>query len=151
MVLKERTMIEKGLPNGVYTLQNQAGGHRTFKIWTKQGGNLEGKRMVALLTGPDNEESFTAFGFVNDNGTIYVWKNHQSSKLFVYFAKLLREAGRAYQAKYGSNPEAQAEISLELMTRTYSCLISRRCMKCNRPLTDPESIRTGMGPTCRGE
>ena len=46
--------------NGTFTVHNPATGeHRTFKVSTVQQGDLEGRRIVALLTGPDNANSYT--------------------------------------------------------------------------------------------
>ena len=63
--------------NGRYTMKNRRSGeHRTFEIKTqdKDAKFAAGKRVVALLTGPDNTADYTGFGFVEDDG-IVVWKS----------------------------------------------------------------------------
>jgi len=60
--------------NGRITVTNNAtGGHRTFEIKTirKEGHALDGKRVLSLLTGPDNTGDYTPFAFVDSwNKTI---------------------------------------------------------------------------------
>src|SRR5438132_1243023 len=47
---------------------------RTFRVRTIKKGKLEGRRVVELLTGPDNLSSYQGFGTVEDDGAITVWK-----------------------------------------------------------------------------
>src|SRR5688572_23093574 len=60
--------------HGEITAYNPATGqHRTFKVSTVRGdGGLAGKRIIALLTGSDNENDYTGFGFVREDGGINV-------------------------------------------------------------------------------
>lgn len=118
--------------NGIYTLEFPSGEHRTFRIHTKRAKSkfAAGQRVISILIGPDNSSDYDMFGFVSDDG-IKVWKRHVGSKLDQY-----------------------AMIIWSLVTgeaiEGYSLEISKRCMKCGRLLTDPESLRTGYGPHCRG-
>jgi Family of unknown function (DUF6011) len=117
--------------NGTWTLTSpKTGEHRTFKISTVQKGNLEGKRVISMLIGQDNENDYLGFGFVREDGTIGVWRKHQGTQ-FEKFADLFdRET-------YWRN-------------RGVEFLADTRCRCCNRKLTDPISIETGIGPICAG-
>jgi hypothetical protein len=124
------------LYNGKYTITSPTGEHRTFEVRTVREGNLAGKRIVAMLTGPDNQTDYKGFGFVNDAG-IKVWRKvADSGDFFQKVAKMLWVMGTT-----GSNNEyARRGCTLQL---------SKRCVKCNRELTDPTSISLGIGPVCR--
>lgn len=117
--------------NGIVTIHNPAtGNHRTFRISTVKNGSLEGRRVVSLLTGSNNEDDYTGFGFVNADGTISVWKRFREDSLYRTYANMLVNPARwsAKGAVY---------------------MFEGRCRRCNRTLTDPESIQLGIGPVCR--
>ena len=123
------------MDNGFYTVQNVAKGtHRTVRVATVRRGKLEGKRIMSLLTGPDNMNSYTGFGFVDDEGRVQVWRKHQSDRVRLYLAQVI-----ANWAATENKPEG-----IEI-------LLSKRCRRCNRTLTTPESIERGIGPECAGK
>ncbi len=112
----------------------KTGDHRTFKIATvrNEKSPLFGKRVVSLLTGPDNQADYDGFGFVLPDGTIKVWnrlKGNGEPSDFEKFADLL--ACPNYWAAKG----VMYEFSL-------------KCRRCGRPLTVPSSLATGYGPIC---
>lgn len=120
--------------NGEITIHNpKTGQHRTFKITTrpKTAKFAPGKRVVAILDGPDNESSYTPFGFVQPSGVVTVWRKKRGGNFDVY-ARMLA-APEAYEEKHG----------VEFMFAT-------RCRMCNRKLTTPRSIEIGIGPICEG-
>ena len=122
------------IQNGIYTIESPTGQHRTFKINTVQKGKLEGKRIVSLLTGPDNNTCYSGFGFVDDNG-IAIWhKYRQDSKYDKYSTCLWSLAIEASQSRF-------YHLGMRL-------LHEGRCLRCNRRLTTPESIQRGIGPEC---
>jgi hypothetical protein len=109
--------------NGVFTFRNpKTGGHRTFQVkcQPKDSNFAPGQRVVSLLVGPDRE--FQQFGFVTDR--VHLWKKYRDSPNFTFYAKMLVEP---------KDMEVLAEVS---------------CRVCNRPLTTPESILSGIGPIC---
>lgn len=124
------------LYNGTYTITSPTGEHRTFRVRTAKGGNLAGKRIVAMLVGPDNQSDYRGFGFVTDTG-VNVWRK-SDSEFFRKVAKMLWVMGTT-----GTN-NAYAAAGCEIQ-------LSKACCRCNRELTDPTSIRLGIGPICRGE
>ena len=119
---------------GCVTITNPATGqHRTFRI-RRQPDNAQfapGQRVVSLLTGSDNENDYTGFGFVTDAGHICLWKKQRDSKTFIAYRNMLEDPIR-YEDSHG----------LQYATE-------KRCRRCFRLLTDPVSIAAGMGPECR--
>lgn len=128
------------MTNGTFTVQNpRTGEHRTFKIKTpREGSNLHGKRIVSLLTGPDNENAYTGFGFVEQLGegiTIKVWRKHEGT-VYEKHARLLADL---------INLGAESWF---VKTAGLRVLSSGACAICGRKLTDPTSIDRGIGPEC---
>lgn len=123
--------------NGCVTVENPAtGNHRTFRIKT-QPDDAEfapGGRIVELLVGSDNERSYKSFGFVLHR-SIHIFKKLKGEPWgkqsdFQKFANMLTFPEK-YEREHG--------------------LIYRfdvRCRRCNRQLTTPESIDSGIGPEC---
>ena len=126
------------LHNGYHTITYPDGSHRTVRIHTQKehATFAPGERIISLLTGPDNRSDYEQFGFVKGDGRVIVWKKHRG------------EEGR---------PSRREELVVILMRLVhgdvpgYELHESRHCRKCNKVLTDPESIAVGLGPTCRGE
>jgi len=134
--------------NGTYTLTNATGEHKTFKVKTQKddASFAPGKRIVQLMTGSDNEQSFTGFGFV-DGEKINTWKSKKGNgkpSAFEYFAWLLPRAAAALIDFEGETVDA----SFVAGGREYRVQLSKRCLRCNRKLTTPESIDRGYGAEC---
>lgn len=148
MEIKQTTVIH----NGTYTLINEGGVHRTFAIKTqdKDAKFAPGERTVGLLSGTDNERSYTGFGFVKED-RIIVWKSKRGENgtmsAYEWYAEMLVNAAKAI-----ADLQDQEEPEAEFIVRgnRYKVMVSKRCMKCNRKLTTPESIRMGIGPVCAG-
>jgi len=123
--------------NGLITVKSTTGQHRTFRIRTKNNNAkfAPGKRIVELLTGPDNTSDYRGFAFINEDrlGVAYIalWgKQKESDGKFYAGVKDILE-----------NPGKWKE-------RGFEFLVEGRCRKCNRVLTVPESIQSGIGPKC---
>lgn len=117
------------LSSGYHTLTFPDGSHRTFRVRLDHLGAFKGKRTIALLIGPDNTQEYESIGLVGTDRFI-LWKRHATGKLAEHAAIFWRLAR-------GEEIEG------------YELLTSKRCRICLRPLTDPESIRTELGPVCR--
>lgn len=123
--------------NGYFTVRSTAtGDHRTFRVWTQDADAkfAPGERIVALLTGPDNEADYTGFGFLKADGTrarINVWHKRRDGQYDRLAAMLEKLA------------ELEAAGKVEINADT-------RCRVCNRRLTTPESVESGIGPICAG-
>ena len=129
--------------NGTYTIENtESGEHRTFRVRTQKDDArfAPGRRIIGLLTGPDNNHSYTNFGFVNDDG-IVVWMKKRGT-----------DSWSAYQWYAFMLWDLAVNNGTELRKRgkAYTLLIEKHCRICNRKLTTPESIRSGIGPVCAG-
>lgn len=130
----ETTKLSIVTHNGVVTATNkETGAWRTFRVRTQpdDANFMPGRRLVSLLAGPDNSFDFIAFGYVDDNGKIVLWKKHRGSAFYEWVAAYL------------VNTAAYAE--------KVDTLFEGRCRKCNRALTTPESITSGIGPVCAGK
>lgn len=128
--------------NGRYTVTSPTGEHRTFRVATRPNDAefAPGKRTVAILRGPDNGADYVSFGFIDDAG-LSVWKKFRGApgepsffeKLAPVFWSLATEGERS-----------------KWHARGMRLLLEGTCVVCNRALTDPESIQTGVGPKCAG-
>lgn len=128
--------------NGKFTIQNRTTGeHRTFRVKTQKSDAsfAPGKRIVSLLTGTDNENSYTGFAFLEVDGPV-VWTKrrgvHGTKSAYEYYADMLW----TLVVDGGFSPYADR----------YTLQVETVCRVCNRTLTEPESIRTGIGPICAG-
>lgn len=120
--------------NGYYTIQSPRGEHRTFRIHTQSSKAkfCPGQRIVGLLVGPVNTRDYQSFAFLN--GTeLRIWRKKRGQK-FEALGKMLMQIilqpeGQLYRLGYRLNREGA-------------------CIRCNRPLTTPQSKAAGYGPEC---
>lgn len=140
--------------NGTYTVRGKKG-HRTFRVETVTSGDLRGKRIISMLVGFDNVADFLDLAFWDDEAeTATVWRKHRpggSHGNIRAFHYPLR----------GSSIEKAVAIFIDLAVthlapergsywrqEGYELLVEGTCVRCNRPLTTPESIEAGIGPVC---
>jgi len=117
--------------NGVITVENTVRGtHRTFRIKTqKADANFApGERILSLLTGTDNTSSYAQIAFVKDDGRVLLWGRFKAEQ-YQQLVRVLQEPDHY---------------------RSLGCAYhyEGRCRACNRLLTTPESVRSGIGPVC---
>lgn len=117
------------LHNGYYTLTFPCGTHKTLRIHTQRGGTHAGKRLVSLLIGPTNTDDYQCFAELTPVG-VWVWKPFKKTRTADY-AELL------FMLAKGDVLEG------------HELLVSKRCLRCNRMLTDETSLHVGVGPECR--
>lgn len=111
--------------NGCITIvSGRTGAHRTIRV--KYAKSM-GKRIIEMLVGNDNENSYKGFGTVEADGKITLWRGRDSD-----FFRIL--------AKMVMNPE-------EWLDRA-TFQFEGKCIRCNRKLTNPESLKSGIGPEC---
>ena len=131
---------EPKLYAGIYTLRGPKG-HRTYRVKPvipKAGDDPagfrrqnEGRLILSLLTGPDNERNYTSLAWVSEAG-VSVWKRHQ-----------------------GTQMETLARVFYQFVVRNrlpqggYRVEVSKRCRRCWRTLTNPDSLDSEYGPECR--
>lgn len=126
---------EFALPEGYFTVQfgeryDGEETHRTFRVKDASSqSKLAGKRIISLLTGPDNTGDYMGVGFVTDQG-VSVWKRFSAEGVMKDAIDIL----------LGDVETAQMGYAMQ----------SGNCYVCGRLLTEPESIKLGIGPVCRG-
>ena len=127
--------------NGRITIENsETGEHRTFSIKTQKADAkfAPGKRILALLSGPDNTRDYQGFAFVDDSG-VHVWAKYKGTTkptAYDWYADMVSVLVGGFPSRYGKHYEG------------YEVHVAGRCLKCNRALTTPESIKSGIGPVC---
>jgi hypothetical protein len=132
----EKTLIPF---NGRFTIENtnpEKQGHKTFKIKTPKSGSLKGKRILSLFTGTENtdDNQYMGFAFVTDD-RINLWARFsRDNNSAVYIAMLTSMIAEGEQSRF--------------YKMGYRLLMETKCRVCNRPLTNPESIKSGIGPEC---
>ena len=118
------------------TLQSNATGTRfTYRVESPRGELDAAIRFVRVLTGSDNEADYSYLGTMHrqaDGAWVYrhgrksrIGADAPSAKAFAWFA---RNADSDRVAVHHAG----------------------RCGRCNRVLTVPESLHTGLGPICAG-
>lgn len=115
----------------VFTVDNGKGTHYTFRIGRK---NEDQPLFVGLLTGPDNENSFTYLGIFKPetNEIRLTAKSRYTDETLP--VKVVRWAVKAVAAN--KIPEG------------YFIQHAGKCCRCGRTLTTPESVNRGWGPEC---
>lgn len=136
--MTSESMFDLRTHNGIVTASNPGTGqHRTFQVRTQADDAkfAPGKRVVALLTGPNNERDYRSFGFVSDEGRVIV------------FRKLRGQTRQTIYDRYAELLESP-ETFVEKFDFQFN--FEGRCRRCNRKLTTPESVESGIGPVCAG-
>lgn len=122
----------------IFTVSNDKGEHYTYKVTAPADLNeMYPTYFVALLTGPNNQRDYTYLGILA--GITGHVRTTAKSK-FDKDSKPVKVVQWAVQKVYegGKLPEG------------YAIQHEGHCGACGRPLTDPVSIETGLGPICAG-
>lgn len=125
--------------NAIITLESSKTGRRfTFKVKIAKKDDIKSPYFVSLLTGSNNEESYTYMGTIFNNDEIFSFKLTKKSKI--------TEDSFSYKA---------FDIFLKLLMNNklhndMNIYHSGACGRCGRTLTTPDSLITGLGPECRG-
>lgn len=122
--------------NGIITMHNPAtGNHRTIRVKTQpeDARFAPGERILELLSGPDNTRDYQGFAFVNVLGDgsvrIALWRS-KNTQVWRQLAAMVQFPGH-YIDKFN-----------------IEYLFEGRCRVCNRLLSTPESVASGIGPVC---
>ncbi len=122
----------------IFTAQNDKGEHFTFKIAMKKGdpnGQFKNDIYFAyLLTGPDNESSYTYLGVVVPGDVMTVVNRKQ--------------APATDKARAILNYLFKVVAGVKALPVGYDLKHAGRCGRCGRTLTVPSSIDAGLGPEC---
>lgn len=113
--------------------------HFTFRVSRKSDKH---PHFAYLLTGPDNGSDYTYIGMVDPSYPKALLLTKKSKFTDDTWAvKILRRVLIRIFAGEGDAISAAG----------WNVMHDGRCAKCSRLLTDPESIRCGLGPRCRGK
>jgi hypothetical protein len=141
--------------NAVFTIKSlKTGKHFTYKMSQKQekdhdGTNIRvGNYFVRVLAGPDNQDwaasqyiGFIDPFFVNNylregkDPLIAGKKGKKDAPSFIALQWVLKKLA------FASDTDCIDDWSVEIMHEG-------RCCRCNRALTHPDSIKSGIGPEC---
>lgn len=116
--------------NGIHTITHKkTGEYFTFSIRTQPEDHRfkPGERIISILHGPDNVHNYRAFGTLTDEG-IQVWSRFKGT--------VTEQKGNLFWLVVTTNPD------------DWDHLLAGRCIRCNRLLTTPSSIYSGIGPIC---
>jgi hypothetical protein len=127
--------------NATLTIDTPDRGHRTYRVRYKAaGGGYPEAWFVSLLTGPDNENSYTYMGKLDKETGQCVMTAKSRYSYDSYPVQLL---SRTLAHVWVGDHEAYEKHG-------YSTHHEGRCGRCGRKLTVPESIAMGIGPECAG-
>lgn len=121
--------------NATFTVDNGRGEHYTYKICQPKRGAHENPFFVSLLTGPDNESSYSYLGVVDPFGSFRLTrasKMNDESKPVKVFRWAMKHV-------FGDR----------ILPENYQIRHAGKCGCCGRTLTEPLSLTIGIGPECR--
>lgn len=119
--------------NFTFTISNPKTGNRfTFRVKQPKKKEIEKLRFVQVMTGPDNEHSYTFLGTIFPNGKFFRGRNSKigpTAPSFLAFDYLWKHIDQAETLPIDIHP-------------------SNNCCRCGRKLTVPSSIDHRIGPEC---
>ena len=117
--------------------------HYTFKVDCKKA-DMEGRSggrdtyFIGLLTGPDNESSYTYLGLLNPaSGRVMLTKASKCTKDTWPIRLLRRSLACVWEGKGD-----------DLLSHNFDLRHCGKCGMCGRKLTTPRSLENGIGPVC---
>lgn len=114
-----------------FTVSNPKGDRYTYRI----GHSKENQPLfVSLMTGPDNENSFTYLGIYNPT---------TNEVKLTYASKFTADTLPVKVVSW-----AVKAVAANKIPEGYAIQHSGTCCRCGRTLTTPESITLGIGPEC---
>ena len=139
-VLAGRSIFTIEVPEDFRQKHPEYNPHYTFRVNVKEAtGTFPETRFVGLLTGPNNESDYSYVGILKD-GMPPCLKLTAKSKYTpdsVPVKLFNRVIAAIWQHREAEIERAGFDVHHE-----------GRCGKCGRMLTDPESIKSGIGPVC---
>jgi len=120
------------------TLVSKASGTRyTYRVRASDAGDTF---FVSLLGGPDNEADYRYLGRIDNQGRFWAGRRIPQA------GDVGRDApsSKAFDWAWGHLKNDVLPVKLEIWHEG-------RCGRCNRKLTVPSSIASGVGPECAGK
>lgn len=134
-ITKVGTHLEN-IKEGYYTVLRD-GRHRTFHITTSPG-DRSGKLLVGIMVGADNVMDYEYIGYIDP------------AKRFHYFDKFKSKSGDVQ--KFDVIEDALKTINGSKSVYGFEKVLnSENCWVCRRLLTNPRSIKYGIGKKCRAK
>lgn len=119
--------------NATFTLvSKQTGDRYTFRV--RAAKDKRGMYFASTLIGSDNETDYAYLGYISDRHGLAL----QAGK-----------KGKPDDVRFRALAWLLRALAADHMPSTVEFWHEGRCARCNRKLTDPESIATGYGPECR--
>jgi len=118
--------------NGFFTIKNPVSGkHKSFRVKTQRDNAkfAPGRRVVSIKELSSNGKAYMPFGFINSDGSIFIWGRFDNKEFKSY-----------------SNMLTNPNHFIEKYELEYT--VAGMCRRCNKKLTDPASIKSGIGPIC---
>jgi hypothetical protein len=116
--------------NAIFTVKSVTGQYYTYRVNRK-----DNTWFISLLTGPDNTSSYTYLGLLDTASGGVILTKKSGFEFDSLPVKVLRWAlGKVWSGS--TVPEG------------YSIMHEGRCGRCNRLLTVPSSLESGLGPEC---
>jgi hypothetical protein len=131
--IKDIRFFEQG--RAVFTVANNKGDHYTFRIGRSKDTQ---PLFVGLLTGPDNESSYTYLG---------IYEPEKKQVRLTAKSKYTNESAPTKVVNWAIRQVAENTP----LPEGYSIQHAGKCCKCGRLLTDPVSCEFGIGPECRSK
>lgn len=122
--------------NATFTVSNIATGNRfTFRVRKPKNGAANCPHFVSVLTGADNENSYSYLGCIFSDGNF-----RRTAK-----SKIGAEAPshKAFEWVWSNRMNEEKLGRVEIRH-------AGKCCRCGRKLTVPSSIDSGVGPECAG-
>ncbi len=119
--------------NATFTIANPDGKRYTFKV--KYSKKIK-QYFAYILTGPSNTSDYTYLGMLFDDHIVPTKKSKYS-----VLSLPIKVINYAIDIANGDKQ----------LLPGYFLEHNSHCGRCGRELTTPESIKTGLGPVCRGK
>lgn len=120
--------------NAYFTVANGMGSHFTYRI-TRRKNEDSSPYFVSVLKGPDNTRNYQYMGLYR----------RKLNSLEIRGKSKFKPADVEVLTFQWAIRVILAEIKLK---EGYSIQHAGKCCVCARMLTDPDSIKAGIGPTC---
>jgi len=131
--------------NSVFTIKSlKTDKHFTYKV--NKNKNENSPYFVRVLAGPDNQnwEASQYIGFLSSN-----WRSSWAEgKLPLVAGKKGKSDAASFKALNWVLKTLQCPQHNDLSNAQFEIMHEGRCCRCNRALTHPDSIESGIGPEC---
>ena len=135
--------------NATVTLVSRKSGSRfTYKVRAPEAGS--DIRFVGLLSGPDNDASYTYMGILKDAEGTLVDADHPAPRARWSFRSTAKSRINVAAPSWRAFAWVLHQLQKNQLPDSVEFWHEGRCGRCGRTLTVPESIASGLGPVCAG-